>query len=328
MSQYAKLLLITDTTKETTPAFQRAVYLARATGAQLHVLVFCNDPMIDALGSVNAPLMERTRKAYMDEQQQAMHALTDPLVGEGIVTYLELVWEPPFADVVLSRIVALQPDLVVKDVQPEPLLQRILLGGLDWDLVNHTGAPLLFVNRHASQLPSRVLAAVDTGYGSGGLNEDIVKAALALALQCDADAQLLHVTNYRGPVTDSTLMGDSGLVYQELMRVDHEQFEALADRFDVPPERRHVLNGTVPQALAEFARDPLGDVLVIGAAYRSRLERLLLGRTAQSILQKVHCDVLVVRPPAAGAGAEDSLPEGPGRFRRTRANAPASRPSA
>jgi universal stress protein E len=38
------------------------------------------------------------------------------------------------------------------------------------------------------------------------------------------------------------------------------------------------------------------DVVVMGAISRSALERLFVGSTAEAVLDKLHCDVLIVKP--------------------------------
>lgn len=299
MSQYRKLLLITETAAEVTPAFTRAVHLARATRAGLHIVVFCSDPAIEVLAAVDAELMDQTRAAHLEEQQRAMHLLTDPLAAEGIASDFALIAERPLAETVLSRIDAVKPDLVIKDVQPEPLLKRLLLQPLDWQLLNLSPAPLLLVNPHATRTPTRIVAAVDSGVATDpNLNDEVIKAALALAIQCQADAHLVHVAAFNTAVGEGRIAGVSraAAAYLDLASLETQRFRVLADRFDVPAERRHLLSGAVAPTLAKFAHDAAGDVLVIGAAYRTGLERVFLGRSAQAILQRAHCDVMVVKP--------------------------------
>lgn len=297
MSQYARLMLITEDGREVTPALRRAMHLARATGAELQIVVFCNEPTIDSLRNVDPDVMEVCRQGWLAEQGRALQALVEPLAGEGVRIRVETVWDPPFADVVLARIAADMPDMVLKDAHPEPLIRRLMLGSLDWQLAELSPVPVLFVNTRAGQLPTRVIAAVDgAGASPGALNGEVIRATLSLAMQCDAEARLVHVSNCLPPVSEGMLLGDSGDGYRAVVRADQETFHALAERFAVPRERRHEFTGPVPHALAEFAHDSAGDVLVIGAAHRTGVERIFLGRQADAILRRVHCDVLVVKP--------------------------------
>lgn len=312
MSQYAKLLLIAEGPPEATPAFRRAAHLARATRAELHVVLFCGDPLVDGLAGLDPTFYRTVRDACVQQQREALHRLTEPLAREGLTVHTELAWEPPFADTMLARILALQPDLAIKDVRHEPLLRRVLLQPVDWQLVNWCPAPLLLVNRRARQVPSRVIAAVDTRLQDGDdTNDAIVHAGLALALQCDAEACLVHVTDFAYGAAFAALPGEAGMpvAFAELARLEEERFAGLAARHAVPADRRHRLQGPVHRALAEFARDAEGDVLVIGAAYRTGVERVFLGRTATAILEQAACDVLVVKP----RGFRDALLRDPPR---------------
>ncbi len=52
MSQYQRILLLADPSLRRTPAFERAVWLARASGAALHIALFDRDPLISAAALV------------------------------------------------------------------------------------------------------------------------------------------------------------------------------------------------------------------------------------------------------------------------------------
>jgi len=64
---------------------------------------------------------------------------------------------------------------------------------LYWHLLRECPAPLLLVNAAAAILPRRIIAAVDTDVdGNEALNDRVVKEAVTLALQCDAQFELVH----------------------------------------------------------------------------------------------------------------------------------------
>ncbi len=54
--------------------------------------------------------------------------------------------------------------------------------------------------------------------------------------------------------------------------------------------------GNTSEALEELVMQLEIDVVVAGAVSRGRLERLLIGSTAEAILDDVHCDVVIVKP--------------------------------
>jgi universal stress protein E len=58
----------------------------------------------------------------------------------------------------------------------------------------------------------------------------------------------------------------------------------------------HLVAGSTRHALEELVEQLEIDVVVAGAVARGRLERLLIGNTAEAILDDVPCDVVVVKP--------------------------------
>jgi universal stress protein E len=72
-------------------------------------------------------------------------------------------------------------------------------------------------------------------------------------------------------------------------------FEALAQAHSVPLERRHFLQGPAAKSITGFARADHSDVLVIGSARHTLVDRLLMGTTAEAILDRAPCNVLAVK---------------------------------
>ena len=58
-------------------------------------------------------------------------------------------------------------------------------------------------------------------------------------------------------------------------------------------------SGDARQLIPEFAERCRASLVVMGAVSRSRLRQLLIGSTAESVLDRLECDVLVVKPAAA-----------------------------
>lgn len=299
MTQFSRLMLLAQTPLAATPAFARAVRMAEATGAELHIAAFSRHDVLEDLATLGPEARDTLRSAYVRDVKSAAQRFIESLVKDGLKVRLEFYWNTSWVEQVLECVTEVKPDVVLKDASHESALQRLLLRPLDWELLNRCPAPVWFVNPQARGLPSRVIAAVDGRVEKGGyqLDDTIVEGALALARQCEADITLAHVeVDTTGMPTG--LFGEVGMVdaYRELLRLDHEHFRELAERHGVPVDRRRISTGPVASALAAMARDAEGDVLVIGAARRGRMERLLIGRTATDVLESAPCDVLVLKP--------------------------------
>jgi nucleotide-binding universal stress UspA family protein len=74
--------------------------------------------------------------------------------------------------------------------------------------------------------------------------------------------------------------------------------EHLLAGFPDWPRRRfvHLLKGEPSDVIAEFAKTGRIDLIVMGIVARSGIGGLLIGSTAESILQRVDCSVLAIKP--------------------------------
>lgn len=302
MGQYRNILVVADHEHQGSPALQRAGMLARASGATLHLRAFCDHAGIRAVGLANQEIADLARKELLRERRDWLEREADTLRAGDLQVRVNVVWGHPLPAAIAAEVLALAPDLVLKDVETLPTLKRLLFAPLDWHLLRTCPAPLLMVNRHASLMPRRVIAAVDAalaGDPSGELNEDIVKAAHDLALQCNARLELMHA--FEGvPMSPQAPLDAAATAatdaYYEFRNGQLANFEAFADRFGVPAERRHFADGLADLAIASTATDTAADVVVLGSVTRSGLSRILMGSTAERLLGGLACDVLVLKP--------------------------------
>ena len=141
-----------------------------------------------------------------------------------------------------------------------------------------------------------MVAAVDPSQPEGDLNQRIVQTANGLALQCDAELHLLHTYDptpaYLSNVAAGTVTWDGDFV-EELRNSLQTTFNALADDFGVPSERRHFILGAPISAIADFAAQNQMDVVVMGRVQRKGLSKLI-GSTTEHVLYHGPCSILAV----------------------------------
>jgi nucleotide-binding universal stress UspA family protein len=87
---------------------------------------------------------------------------------------------------------------------------------------------------------------------------------------------------------------------QQVMRVIGQ----LADKAGIPRSRCHIRMGEVADQLSAFARGSGTAVVVMGAVSRSAIKRFFIGNAAERTLDRLNCDVLVVKPRGFRSGVE------------------------
>ncbi|QBF26894.1 universal stress protein [Pseudomonas tructae] len=295
MSQYQCLLLMVGSDLRHTPALERAAALARATGAALHICAFIDE--IDTLGLMSGDehrldtLMQDNRRWLADEatllHENGIHVSTEVILARDVL------------HAALAQVAEIDPDLLIKEVQHEPLFKRLVVAPLDWQLLRECPCPVHLVTDVHCPLPRIVVAAVDPTHPEhphSDLNDSVIAAAADLAHQCNAELHLLHVCD--GAHTHMadfgagavTMPGFEGGVRKSIRKA----FEQMALRHAVPEERQHLLSAPITRSIAEFIAHSRADVLVMGNHPRKLLERLT-GSTTEHVLEHRLCNVLAIK---------------------------------
>ena len=296
MSQYRRLLLIINPALRQSQAMNHAATLAKASGASLHIAALI--PSWKLLSLLEEGDREKAREGYLQDHRDWLKYQASQLRDKDIEVTTEVTWVDDMQQDILDRVAEMQPDLLIKQVQHEPALQRAFFTPLDWRLLRHCPIPVYLLGEGNLALPRKVVAAVDvsdTLAQGNELNERIIQQASSLAIQCDAELHLLYAcetsTLYLGD------MGGAGLTLSDLdrqLRKGHEKsFLMLADRYGVPADRRHFIEGHPVSVLNAFANKQHMDVIVMGRVQSHGLDKLL-GSTTEHILYQVACSVLAV----------------------------------
>ena len=140
----------------------------------------------------------------------------------------------------------------------------------------------------------KILVAVDLSSES-----DVVLKKAQLIAGDDADLHLVYVQEpmdniYVGIVPQSAAFSGLGGLEAQLREELKKKLAALGEKFSVPSDHLHILNGSPAHEIHRFAKENDIQLVVIGTHGQKGLQ-LLLGSTANSVLHGAVCDVLSVR---------------------------------
>ena len=294
MSQYQSLLLIINPALRHSPAMSHAAALAKASGANLHIAALI--PSFKWLSLLEEGDRESGRERYLQDHRGWLEAQAENLRGRGIEVTTEVAWAEDMKQDIIEHVTDMQPDVLIKEVQHESVLKRAFFTPLDWHLLRHCPVPVFLVGGSSFVLPRKVVAAVevsDIESTDNELNDRIIKQACSLAMQCSAELHLLYACD----ISAAFLAEMGGLTLADLtkaLRRDLEKsFIELADRFGVPSDRRHLIEGNPVTVLSEFANEHNVDVIVMGRVQSHGVGKLL-GSTTEHVLYQVPCCVLAV----------------------------------
>jgi len=88
-----------------------------------------------------------------------------------------------------------------------------------------------------------------------------------------------------------------GLKVRKSVRWYHPAHDGIVRQVIVRHSRVRIVEGDLKEALPAFSRTERTQIVACGAVARSYGKRLIIGHTAERLLNRLDCDVLVVKPP-------------------------------
>ncbi|HEU4602394.1 MAG TPA: universal stress protein [Steroidobacteraceae bacterium] len=281
------------------PLIRKAAELAKRFNASLrfvHVI-----PL--AIGSGLRPAVVSQALAHeIDSSASSLGALCRKHVSASITCTVDVVCGYPPGDVIAQLALRHRPLFVLAASNTHARIARIWLSNTDWELLRKCHCPVWLSKRNESQT-SRVLAAVDPFHERAkptGLDDRIVRRAIELA-GSPRRVQLVHC--YAPP---QTIMVSAGVeAYwiplpeadrKKLARQIRRRLQRLADRYEIPAANIVLHEGEVELELPSLARSLKADLTVMGAISRSGVKKIFFGNTAEKVIDRMACDVVVVKP--------------------------------
>ncbi|MEE8305736.1 MAG: universal stress protein [Gammaproteobacteria bacterium] len=311
MAKSKRIMVVVDPTAESHPAIGRAAWLAKKMGASLHLSVCdCIQYTAGEKMFFDINTLEATRQDLLERQEARLEELAGPLRSHGLNVSVEAHWDHPLHEGILRQIEANAPDLVVKDTHYHPAIKRSVFSNTDWNLMRQCPVPLLLVK--PTELGGRVsiVAAVDPMHEHdkpARLDRTILDAAETLCSATDGELHVIHAFDPAGRYVMSA--GSMGMAppipieeLVESLRTQHtDAMDRLMDDYSVPSENIHLLEGEPRELLVNQAEALHADIVVIGAVARGALKRFVMGSTAEQVLDRIPCDLLIIKPVAGPA---------------------------
>lgn len=307
-----RILAVADA-GEAQVALQSGHVLAEKHGADLEVIA-CVEPPHDlgiiARVSGRRPerilddLVDRTRREVSGRLQRLLPGRRiEPRVAVG-KAFLEII----------RHVAERDCDFVVKGAEQLSGVQRFLLASTDQHLLRKCPCPVWLQTPQATDRPKRVLAAVDLDAEDAaeprtlsGLNERVIDVACGVAHGPDAEVIVLHAWDAvaegmvwafsGGP--DARISADrytNEVLGARKRAMDRLMASVRANR-DCAPRLTARLERGSPERVIDAQRRLLGvDVVVMGTVARTGLGGVIIGNTAENIINHLDCPVLAVKP--------------------------------
>lgn len=293
------ILVVLDSDHPEQPAFHRALALASSLKADITILGSCYEAYCEDSSSLEVETKNEIKSALINHKQRWLDSFVEEAEKDGIEISTEVHWQKSLYDAVMASMNTSDFDLVIKGTKPHSLVDRIFTHS-DWNLLRHSQAPVLLVKSAKPWAHNRILASIDaTSHDKGHklINENILDFAEHLADHLETD---LHLVNSYPMVALAFAMVPEVTAPDDIQKYITEQHktecEYYANKYNINDDHIHITEGDPDDVVEVMAKEIDADLVVIGSIGREGWSGVLLGNTAERIVDRVACDVLVIKP--------------------------------
>lgn len=291
MFDLTKILAVVDPDTEVQLAIDKATMLAKLAGAELQLFMADYSRYLEDGYFFDPVRANELRHQHREKHLKDLEKIAEQIRAQGVEVSVSYAWgNPPYEEIV-RRVNKEKPSLVIKSSQSHTKIARTLLSNRDWDLVRHCPAPLLLVKVGNWGAKPVFIASVDPNHvhdKPAALDHKLVDIAQTLARTTAGDVHLFHSTKLPSLAGMYPLSAD--------YEYDLENVNKLALKHSLSEKQCHLSEQDIGKSLPELVANLDAGVVVMGAISRSKLDRVLIGNSAEKVIDKLWSDVLLVKP--------------------------------
>jgi len=292
------IFVVIEASLEQQPAFERAAYLAEATGASLHLFMCAYDRAIGIATFLSGSQRDVFIRTIVDGSQVKLDRLASSLVDKEIEVSTEAVWNRHPSDAIIKAVSAGDFDLLMKCAR-SAVPKEGMFNQIDWKLMRYSPCPVMLVETGQWDEVGQVLAAVNAAPDNEiheTLNKVIMGSASYLATELNFELHL--VCAYPAPpvfVPVSKASNSLANYRSKMSNMVIENLKRLGDEYGVLEEHQHAIEGPVDWVIPKVSKDLVAEFVVMGNVSRKSRTGVSIGNTAESILDQLRTNVLMVR---------------------------------
>jgi universal stress protein E len=301
VNRICNILVVVNPLVREQPALAKAAILAKSLGASVELLI-CDTKASREI-QTEGRLPSISNALLTDNLDSLLDQLAKPMRDAGIDVSTEVIGGDPLHEMIISWLRNSPADLIVKDTHHHSFATRAFTTNTDWHLIRACPVPLLLTKPKAWAESPVLVAAVDPGHRndpSAILDHHILDVAVGIGKALHGQIHAIHAYLPTEVATAGGMPPIIGVPAEALAAerdLQHSHLKALTDEFAIADANLHIAPATALEYLPRVALECCADMLIMGVISRGSLERLVIGSTAERVLESIPCDVLLVKSP-------------------------------
>lgn len=309
MKRFTNILLVCDEGSLHDSLIARAVWLAKANNARITLVDIVESApgeLASLFGSFSGAAAQDVEHDVIEFHRARLEEIAGPITSEGIPTSEVVLQGNPFIEII-RKVLRDGHDLVMKGAAGEKEGRSLFFASTDLHVLRKCPCPVWIMKKGPDKRNARVLAAVDPDPADEqktGINTMVMELATSLS---EIDESELHIMNTWRLDEEESLRNSAfakvpkasiDKMVEEQEQKSHQKLSDLLSGFPDSSGRHevHFKKGAAREVIPEFAEDHNVDLIVMGTVGRTGVSGLIIGNTAEAILNQVECSVLAVKP--------------------------------
>jgi universal stress protein E len=315
MKRFKNILCVVEPESPCEYVLDRAVSLAENNQAKLTV-VDVTEKVPAAVGKIKGgPSSSELQEAMVNSYAQGLASLVEPFQKRIDIETRVLMGISFLA--ITREVIRCGYDLIIKMPETEDWLDR-LFSSDDMHLFRKCPCPVWIIKPRVKKPFRRILAAIDVGETFSSAeqqqlvtNQQILEMASSLALSDFSELHVVHVWDSIGEIAMCGPFMDTPeekiTAYTEQIRMQRKKnMEKLIDgvfqKYGEDSEsylniQTHLIKGIARKEIPVLAKKIDADLIVMGTVARTGIHGLVMGNTAETIINQINCSVLAIKPP-------------------------------
>lgn len=300
MKRFKNILVATDTRFDDHPIVAAAAEIADHNGASLKIV----DVVPEFPWAVRLTLKdyEHMRQLIADEQQEKLDALAAPIRAKGLRVETKVLMGKTSVEII-REVMRGQHDLVLRVAKGKDSRASGYFGTTGTRLLRKCPCSVWLVTPETTPRFTHVMGCVDPAMGEHldeELNDKIYELASSIARYHGGRFSVVHAWSiWNEKMLKRRLKPDE---FAQMEKDNYDQIAGMMDAFlarhdsGIRADNVHILKGEAYLMIPAFARENNVDLVVMGTVARSGLSGLIMGNTAEQILNRIECSVLALKP--------------------------------
>ncbi len=279
------------------PGADKALQLARALGAEVRLFHGLTDPVL-----VDVRQIQSLAGLEQERRERVLERLTTVArrLGGRVRVTAAAEWDFPASEAVIRAAQRFRATLIVAGPHAGAHHMPWLLRFTDLELLRRSPVPVLLVKTRSPYERPVVLVALDPSLARAkpaGLDALILRHGSTVARALRGELHAIHAFQ---PSPLSAMFTPADTAGGARTRMAQSSARAALDRTvraaAVARSRTHLVARHRVEAIERVAREIRAAIVVMGAVGRSPPRRWVSGNTSEKLLDRLACDVLVVKP--------------------------------